>query len=251
MPGGPPTDQTGVPEGEASRAPPELEEPWLQGGGPSRPSDGGTGRLAEWQALLRNRFILGGLAILVVLLLVTIVLVVLGGGDDDSTPRSSLRPTTPNADTTVVLLTGLRGQVRTTTTMRNGPDTTYAILGTIPKGAVVSVVGRNADDTWLQVTYPPGSQLRGWVSVAFVEVAGDISQLAIADPGAGPSIPIPTGEGGTVLLPTDTPAPLVTEPPPTETPGAATPTPTRLRPATATPQLSPTSQPIPTETPSS
>src|SRR3972149_3743504 len=71
-------------------------------------------------------------------------------------------------DGAVVPLIGLPGRLRSTARMRNGPDATYAILGTIPRGALVPVVGRNADATWLQVVYPPTSQLRGWVDASLL-----------------------------------------------------------------------------------
>ncbi len=82
---------------------------------------------------------------------------------------------------------GLVGHVLTTVTMRNGPGPTHAILGTIPRGALVSVVGRNSDEDWLQVI--PVSGIRGWVDADLIEVTGDISELIIAGPGAGPSVP--------------------------------------------------------------
>jgi uncharacterized protein YraI len=238
-------DQAGPPAG--ANAPPQLDF------APDAPPPEAGGAEHDLFAVLRNRFILGGLGVLAVLLLVAIVLVVIGGGDDgDGGQAGSATPGGP----TVVNLTGFTGQLRNTVSMRNGPDTSFAILGTIPKDAVVTVVGRNEDETWLQVRYPPSSQLRGWVPAEFVDVRGDISELRVAAPGREPSIDVPTSEFGEepfVPAPTDTPAVIVEEPAlePTEPqntlpppPATSTRAPTRTpRPPTAVPQ--PTSTPLP------
>lgn len=211
-------------------------------GGPPllHPSDNATAPAtegwADWHAVLRNRFILGGLGSLVVLLLVAIVLFAVGGGDNNDTSAVAPRPTRDGGATTPVLGPGLPAQLRTTATMRNGPGPTYAILGTIPRDSVVTVVGRNEDDTWLQVLYPPGTQLRGWVQASLIDVNGDISELVIAGPGAQPDVPVPTYSGpiytpvatepGSEFEPTRTPRPTFT-PVPTWTPRAPrTPVPT-------------------------
>src|SRR4030042_116743 len=57
--------------------------------------------IAEWQALLRNRFILGGLGVLGVLLLVMIVLIVFGGGDGGPSRSAAVgQDSTPDGETT-------------------------------------------------------------------------------------------------------------------------------------------------------
>lgn len=242
---------------------PELEAPSPAATGSPQPTDDSGGfMLADWLAYLRNRFIMGGLAIVVVLLLIAVVLLVVGNGDGEPQRRLAADASTPESEATVVPPGGLTGHVRTTATMRNGPDLTYAILGTIPRGALVSVVGRNANETWLQVTYPPGSQLRGWVDITFIEVTGDISRLAVAGPGSGPSVPVPTSAFPVapepiVVPPTQPPtaAPTITQPPsptatePPQPTGTRTPPPTRTPRPTAAPQRTPTSPLLPTETP--
>jgi uncharacterized protein YraI len=224
--------------------PPDQPEP-----PPPTPQDYGTddGMFAGWALpeqfdFLRNRFLLAGLGVLAVLLLTAIVLVVLGGsnGDDGdavaavATAENDEEPT-PSADVTGLLLT--------TATMRIGPGLDYAIMGTVPEGAVVVLAGRNEDNTWLQVVYPAGSQLRGWIPVDQVEVSGDLTGLVIAGPGEPPEIDVPT-----YIEPwTWTPEPYV--PPPENTPP---PPPTRVRAvATNTAPAPPTNTagPPPTSTP--
>ena len=238
----PPSDQTR--ESQPARIPtsggPGTEENLLA-----------KGRL-DWAGLLRNRFILGGIGVVVVLFLAAIVLVAVGGGDDDVGRSIASGTEVPDGSRTNSI-SGLSGEMRTTTTMRNGPGATYAIIGTIPSGAVVSIVGRNADEAWLQVTYPAGSQLRGWVPAGSLKVSGDVSRLTIAGPGESPGALVPTspapiivdpGPLGTAPLPTDPPSttPIVTP--------AGTEAPTALPPVgpSATATTEPT-KPPPTLTP--
>ncbi|OGO51548.1 MAG: hypothetical protein A2148_01335 [Chloroflexi bacterium RBG_16_68_14] len=139
--------------------------------------------------------------------------------------------------------------MRTTTTMRNGPGPSYPILGTIPAGAQVTVVGRNASESWLQVTYPPGSKLRGWVSIAYIDVDGDISRLTIAGPGVAPSVSVPTDmapDSSLTAEPSEESAatePSSADATPTQRP-ARTPRPSPTR----TPRASPTQGPVATPT---
>ena len=159
-----------------------------------------------------------------------------------STGGQDGQPNTPSSDATVAPLTGLPGRVLSTATMRNGPDATYAILGTIPRGAQLPVVGRNEDSAWLQVIYPPGSQLRGWVNASLLEVDGDVAELVIAGPGVGPQIPIPTSFG---FLTPAAPAEPTAAPTSAEEPTATEERPTRRPRPSATRILVPTSTPIP------
>lgn len=226
------TDDPGHPTGGPPGPPPTELEPWSPSPPPAGPE---SQRFGEIVALLQNRFILAALAAVVVLLLITVVLVAVGNDDGNGTP-SLIDQGTPVSDSTVVPLEGLPGRLSASVSMHNGPGATYAILGTIPRNALVSVVGRNEDNSWLQVVYPPGSQLRGWIDATLVEVEGNISQLAIGGPGVGPNIDVPTS----VEIPTE-PVEIPTVPeeeatptepgPPTSTSGRRTTVPTSTPPA--------------------
>ena len=176
-----------------------------------------------WTALLRNRLLLTGASAVVVLVLVALVLIAIGRGEGPVDTQTVAGATTPDPASDGER-DGVTATVRTTTSMRNGPGPTYQILGTIPRNATVAVVGRNEDQTWLQVVWPPGSALRGWISIAFAQVTGDVAALAVAGPGQGPSVDLPTGSGP--LL--ETPGFVATPPPPDTTPDA-TAEPTRTR----------------------
>jgi uncharacterized protein YraI len=202
----------------------------------------GASRWDEWTGFLHNRLVLGALGVVVVLLLAVVVLVVLGQGSERT--ASSVvaeRPSTREpAATDVRPLGGLLGEALNTITLRNGPGTRFTPLGTIARGTMVAVVGRSEDDHWLQVRYPPNSDLRGWVDSRFLEVNGDVTRLVVAGPGPVPHVEQPTG-----LLPV-TPAPVITfDDEPTRTPR-----PSRTPRATRTPpRQTPTATVRPADTP--
>lgn len=221
----------GQPTGNDAGPPPPFvptnrKPPKLEGSGPP-----------DWQAVLHNRFILGGLGVLVVLLLSAIVLFALGG-DGNKGAAVSGRTTPDGTSATAVIGPGLRGRMAATVGSRAGPGTSYAFLGLITSGAELTVVGRNADNTWYQVIYPPGSTLRVWVVASAIRIDGDTSALVIAGPAAGPDVVVPTFAGPSGPLPTE-PGGTEIE----ETPTFAEPT----RRPTFTPP--PTWTPAPTRTP--
>lgn len=60
--------------------------------------------------------------------------------------------------------------------LRSAPTTNSETLGTLPYQAIVEVVGRNGDSSWIQVNYNGSS---GWVSAAFGTLNGDVNGLPI------------------------------------------------------------------------
>lgn len=189
-------------------------------------------------ALLNNRFILGGLGVVAVLLLTTIVLVAIGQGDNAGGNAANV--VAPVGDKTSSRpIGGLAGTTRTTVGYRNGPGPAYVILGTIPRGATVAVVGRNEDDSWLQVRYPISSNLKGWVDAKLLNVEGDVTALALAGPGPLPSADITFVPTIAVYEPVGTPTDEA-EPTRSARPTSA---PTRR------PSVTPYRTPLPTNTP--
>jgi uncharacterized protein YraI len=232
---------------EAPPPPPELDALTRPGKGTRRsmaiPGDNQT-TLGTLPGILENRFILSALGIVVVLLLTAIVLVVIGHGDDDlgAVPSVSGGSTPEDKKTPVLPAGALAGTATTTMTLRYGPDTTFPILGTIPRGAVVAVVGRSEDRAWLQVRYPPNSNLKGWVTARMLRVDGDITKLAIAGPG-------PAAEAATTAVPTYAYEEPVSDyvpevPEPLDEPTVA---PRATRPPTARPTRTPYIEPTPPE----
>jgi len=112
----------------------------------------------------------------------------------------------------------------TTTTdlnVRQGPGQDYPILDLLPVGTQVEVTGKNADGTWWQVAFPPGSAERGWIFASFTR-SSNTEGLPVVE------TPIP---------PTLTHTPTITP--------TATASPTSTSTPTATPTLTPTSSLIP------
>jgi N-acetylmuramoyl-L-alanine amidase len=89
--------------------------------------------------------------------------------------------------------------------IRSGPGTGYDSIGRLNPQDVVTLTGKDASGSWLQIVFPAGPAGRGWVNAAFVQASGL------------ESLPIVT-EGGAVVG-TGTPAPTL--PALTPTPGAA------------------------------
>ena len=62
--------------------------------------------------------------------------------------------------------------------VRSGPGTHFDRIGLLRKGVTLEILGRNPDNTWLQITLPDTKQ-KGWVSAQFAGVAGDLDEVAV------------------------------------------------------------------------
>lgn len=214
---------------------------------------------SDWLAPLHNRLIIGGIAILILLALTSMVLLVFSSGDSDLRTGTSVA-VAENNDTTPTPGLALTAITLTTTTMRNGPGTNYPPVATVRGGTRVPIIGRNADDTWLQVVYPPGSAIQGWINALFLNVNGDLVDVVIAGPGNRPSIIVPTSvptftseEPINTPVPPDVPVDKPTDVP-TDTPDAGptdtpVPEPTDTPPPIEPPAPTATLPPLPTEPP--
>jgi uncharacterized protein YraI len=214
---------------------------------------------SDWLAPLHNRLIIGGIAVLILLALTSVVLLVFSSGNSDLQSGTSVA-IAENDDTTPTPSLALTAITLATTTMRNGPGTNFAPVATIRGGTRVPIIGRNADDTWLQVVYPPGSAIQGWINALFLNVNGDLVDVVIAGPGDRPSIVVPTSLPtftfeepiGTPVppdVPVDKPTDVPTDTPdagPTDTPA---PEPTDTPPPIEPPAPTATQAPLPTEPP--
>ena len=65
---------------------------------------------------------------------------------------------------------------------RSGDSTDSDIILTIPQGAALKAVGRNAADDWLQIELPSGDL--AWISKDPVETRGEVGALVVVDPNA-------------------------------------------------------------------
>ncbi len=95
--------------------------------------------------------------------------------------------------------------------VRGGPGTNYPVIGPGPAGQTANILGRNDDNSWLQVEYPSADGT-GWVYAPLVQINGNTEGIAIASAPPPPPTPVPE--------PVEPPPP----PPPTAIPYQFTPT---------------------------
>jgi len=167
------------------------------------------------QAVLRNPYVLAGIAVTGAILLAIVVVVVFGStgggasGDDNSKSSGQSDLLSPGTGR------GIAARSIASATVREGPGLDYQALGELTRNQDVEVIGRNADSSWFSIYYPPGSNLKGWVPKTALNLSGDeVSAVPLT---AVTPLPRPT-----VIQPTAPPEP--TRSPETPTP-ASTPTP--------------------------
>ncbi len=82
--------------------------------------------------------------------------------------------------------------------VRSGPGIGNALLGSLPRGAVVTVLGRDNAGIWLQIRTTQG--LVGWVSSLWVKLStGSVLDLPLVASSVTAQSTIPTGETARVL----------------------------------------------------
>jgi len=74
--------------------------------------------------------------------------------------------------------------------LRNGPGTGYDVLATLLANQNFTVVGRVADNSWLQLD---NNGIVGWSSANYLQVSGDLNKIAV---GGGGNVAPPTGPTG-------------------------------------------------------
>lgn len=168
--------------------------------------------------LLRNPYVLAGLAVLGAIVLAVAFVFVFGGGPSGAgfDPGGANNP--PGGALTPSAGRGIMARSIITASVREGPSIEYSEVGLLRSGQDVEVAGRNADASWFQIFFPRNSQFRGWVPASALRLpdgALDSLQVAAATPISRPTVVIPTAPP----QPTATPAPEHTA---TPTPAPAT-----------------------------
>jgi len=109
------------------------------------------------------------------------------GSDQPAAPPSA-PPQQPPAQGGVTATTAVN------LNMRQGPGTNHPVLGWVPVGERVAVLGRNADNSWIFGEYN-GKQ--GWMAGWYLNVSGDLNSVPVTSGGA-PTQPVaPPPSGGT------------------------------------------------------
>lgn len=65
---------------------------------------------------------------------------------------------------------------------RVGPDTSYAIIGALLVGRQAEIIGKNPDITWVYVRNPSDPSTNCWLSVDFINIAGNVALLPVVGP---------------------------------------------------------------------
>jgi hypothetical protein len=60
-----------------------------------------------------------------------------------------------------------------------GPSSEYVVLGVVPRGAKLEVVGVSTDGDWLAVSIAPGSALYAWLPLDHIENPPDPDSLPV------------------------------------------------------------------------
>ena len=166
--------------------------------------------------ILRNPIVLAGIGAVVIALFVFIGATIFGSDDSSGKSESAIAIATVTATPTLESLTGdgLKGKAKATIDVHSAPYSNSMSLATLRKGVEVKIVAKNDDGDWLQIVYPPGSELFGWVAVASLEIEGDITGLAVATPESLPQADVPTSQPlkatptpNATIAPTATPLP--------------------------------------------
>jgi uncharacterized protein YraI len=91
--------------------------------------------------------------------------------------------------------------------VRSGPGTSFNSLGTLNPKDMVSLTGKDANSTWLQIEFASGPEGKGWVNAGFVQAQGVENLPIVTEGGDVLGTGTPTGIPPTPT-PTVVPAPL-------------------------------------------
>lgn len=102
---------------------------------------------------------------------------------DTPEPTATQVPTVAPTDTPPPTATQApsTGIVKSTLNVRQEPTTRAQLLGVLTKDDVVTLVGRTADSSWLQINYPIGETTTAWVIAERIDTTADLAALPATD----------------------------------------------------------------------
>ncbi len=71
--------------------------------------------------------------------------------------------------------------------IRTGPGASFATITSVPYGTTLTLVGRNADGTWVKVRTSSGQE--GWANASYLTTSVPVSSLPIVDGSTGTGTP--------------------------------------------------------------
>ncbi len=110
------------------------------------------------------------------------------------TATSTVTPTpTPSATPTPARLEGrINGAV---VNLRGGPGANYPVLGQVLAGQSYTATARDESGEWLRICCPITEETESWISAQFVDLAGDLQSLPVAEAPPTPT-PAPVANAG-------------------------------------------------------
>jgi hypothetical protein len=145
-------------------------------------------------SMLRNPYVLAGLAVAIAIVAAVFVVVLFGSGGDSGggfsggVINNNSQTPQPSDDGRI------KARAVAITAVREGPGREYFEIGLVRTGNEVSLVGRTADATWYEIIYP-GSNLAGWVPASSLKLpdnAETLVKVATFTPIPKPSVVQPT-----------------------------------------------------------
>ena len=112
-------------------------------------------------------------------------------GDVTSIPVSTASATGQTAQSPVSAPATTNSEIVTATTtvnlrIRSGPSTNSNRLGVAREGAVLTVEGRNADNSWIYADY---NGTKGWLAAWFTTISGDLTRVPVRETAVAPQPP--------------------------------------------------------------
>ena len=89
--------------------------------------------------------------------------------------------------------------------IRSGPGITYDVVNTVNQGAIVTLLGRNADSSWVYIQTV--AAVRGWVNASPTYITPSVAINTLDVVTAATATPISTATATATAVPTNTPTP--------------------------------------------
>ncbi len=122
------------------------------------------------------------------------------GRHETAAPGAQAAATTQTAPADATAADAAPGaQTLRTTAVRTAPGDGSPVLGALPKDSEVDVDGRSSDSKWLRIVFPRGSDVRGWVDAAAIDLPSVMASLPVRAGEASvqaPALPTKAAQSG-------------------------------------------------------